>query len=94
MGTVTMEETRTRKTGEDSRTAEDKKIFVCRNCGKIVVVGAARDKQKVFCSGHCARQYWRKPKSVQEKRMLQAREIEENLFAALKGQLAETSERQ
>ena len=55
------------------------RIFVCRNCGNVVVVQKKGDKRTVFCSGHCARQYWRKPKSVQEKRARHAGEVEKAL---------------
>ncbi len=64
-------------------------IFVCKNCGKIVIPekrsGDIPDKRRVFCSAECEKSYWKKPRGTRLKRYLKAEKVYENLEACISG---------
>ena len=51
------------------------RFFVCRNCGKPVVVTDSKDKRFVFCSKECERIYWKRSEGTKKKKREKAREV-------------------
>ncbi len=51
------------------------RFFVCRNCGKPVVVTDSKDKRFVFCSKECERIYWKRSEGTRKKKREKAREV-------------------
>ena len=51
------------------------RFFVCRNCGKPVVVTDSKDKRSVFCSKECERIYWKRSEGTRKKKREKAREV-------------------
>ena len=59
------------------------KFFVCRNCGKPIVVTDSKDKRRVFCSKQCERIYWKRSEATRKKKRAKAREVYVELAKAV-----------
>ena len=69
------------------------RFFVCRNCGKPVVVTGAKDKRSVFCSKECERIYWKRSEGTRKKKREKAREVYAELAKVMEAAMDEAAER-
>ena len=60
-------------------------LFVCKFCGKPVLVTDERDKRRVFCCKECEKKFWRKNEGSRKIRTENA----EKRFAELGKAIAE-----
>ena len=69
------------------------RFFVCRNCGKPVVVTDSKDKRFVFCSKECERIYWKRSEGTRKKKRERAREVYVELEKVVEAAVNTTAER-
>ena len=67
------------------------RFFVCRNCGKPVVVTDSKDKRFVFCSKECEKTYWKRGAGTRRRRRERAEAIYGELEKAVERAVTETA---